>query len=106
MNGQSPYTISSTSGVVVGQNISMLSAGSYNFTVTDNLGCSVVGIGVVPQTVAPTATAQADSSSCGMMNGRITVNASGVNGPMQYTIGRSLTEYECVWQSRCGYIRE
>ena len=55
-------------------------AGSYTVTVTDDVGCSTVANGVIPEPDALEATASASPADCGIDNGSISVVVSGGAG--------------------------
>jgi hypothetical protein len=92
------FTYSWSTGAT-SQNISSLSAGSYNVTVTDQHTCyaSVTGISVGQPTafsVSPTVTSNYNGAqiSCnGNSDGQITVTASGGTGTLTYSIDDGAT---------------
>ncbi|MBK7684379.1 MAG: T9SS type A sorting domain-containing protein [Bacteroidetes bacterium] len=74
-----------------------LAAGAHTVTVKDASGCTNSIIVNVTNTGAPIATAVSTASACGNGNGTITVNASGVTAPLQYSINGTVFQSSNVF---------
>lgn len=83
--GVSPYTYN-WSNALTTQNITGISAGTYDLTVTDNNGCTAYASATVNNISGPTATitSQTNVSCFGGANGTATVTANGGASPYTY----------------------
>lgn len=69
------------------QNPTGLSPNTYNVTVTDNVGCTGTGQGVIDEPAALVIdNVVTTDASCGLNNGTITITASGGSGNYNYSI--------------------
>ncbi len=85
--GQTPYTYAWNPGSG-GATRPGLSAGTYNVTVSDAIGCTTTSSVTItePPLLQVTAVAKTDISCSGANDGTITITAIGGTGPLQYTI--------------------
>ena len=94
-----PGNVSNSTGV-----FNNLSAGSYTYTVTDGLGCSVdSSFTILPQPPGDTAAALSDSTSCyGFSDGKIIATVltdSSLNAPYMYAITGRANQSSNVFDS-------
>lgn len=82
--GQSPYTYLWTNSATT-QDISNLTAGSYNVTVTDAAGCTAAASVQLTQPTAIVATVTTTQATCGAANGTATASAGGGVPPYTYS---------------------
>ena len=90
--GTSPYSYKWNSGTTSG-NISNLSAGNYQVTVTDNHGCTGTAQAAITQPVSPLSiTAHVTGVACyGGENGGVALAISGGTSPYSYNWGGGIT---------------
>lgn len=89
--GTSPYNYN-WGGGVVSQNRTGLVAGTYNVTVTDNAGCSIVNSTTVSQPAAISVNATTTNVSCnGGSNGAINIAVTGGTSPFTFNWGSGVT---------------
>ncbi|OFY70730.1 MAG: hypothetical protein A3G23_08435 [Bacteroidetes bacterium RIFCSPLOWO2_12_FULL_37_12] len=81
--GTSPYTYSWNSGDIT-SSLSNISAGTYNLTVTDNLGCITTGSVSVNNIWGPSLTLNSTDATCGNSNGTASSTVSGGTSPYSY----------------------
>jgi hypothetical protein len=89
--GTAPYTYL-WSNNATSQNLTALSAGTYNVMVIDANGCGATTSATVGQTVSNiTATATVTNTTCGNNNGVINLAVSGGTAPYTYNWGNNIT---------------
>ena len=88
--GTPPYTYNWSNGATTAS-ISGLSYGSYQVTVTDNLGCPRTKNIFIRRTDPLTLTKSTTSPGCGMANGSATVNVTGGTPPYSYVWSNGAT---------------
>ncbi len=81
-NGTAPYTYVWFNGSN-NNSVSGLSTGTYSVTITDAIGCTVVGSTAVEDSSSPTVTTNSTNTTCGENNGGAT--ATGTQGTAPYT---------------------
>lgn len=82
--GTAPNTILWSNGVTTATNAN-LAAGTYDVTVTDNIGCLAIGSVTIAQASTLNATATATPSACGAVGtGTVSVTATGGTTPYTY----------------------
>lgn len=82
--GTAPTTILWSNGVTTASNPG-LAAGTYDVTVTDNIGCLAIGSVTIAQASTLSATATATASACGATGtGTVSVTATGGTPPYTY----------------------
>jgi|GEM_PF-1637470 len=91
LNGTGPYIYDWDLTANV-QNPNGLAPNTYTLTLTDNLGCTGTGQGVIvePTVLSITSTSSTDAA-CGANSGTLTINAAGGSGNYQYTIDGGVT---------------
>lgn len=83
--GVTPYTISWSNGAST-EDLSTLAAGTYNVSVTDNVGCnSVLSVTITEPDVLSLSTSQVDIQCNGEASGSINLTVSGGTGPYTYS---------------------
>lgn len=84
--GTGPYTYAWNPNTISGANPTGLAAGIYQYTVTDNYGCSITGDDTLLEPLAPlSVTSTHTNVTCsGAANGSITVTISGGTAPYTY----------------------
>jgi hypothetical protein len=92
--GAVPYTYSvDDMPYQAGTNFSELSAGSYNLSITDAIGCSVSGNSAIlltePNQMSVALPINATLATCGNSDGAFVASASGGNGTISYSIDNS-----------------
>ncbi|HXH19993.1 MAG TPA: SprB repeat-containing protein, partial [Chitinophagales bacterium] len=89
--GTAPYSYSWTGGITT-QDRSVLSAGTYNVTVTDSNGCTITTGTTITQPSALTASATQGNVSCnGGSNGSIDLSPAGGTTPYSYNWSNGAT---------------
>jgi len=94
-SGQTPYSYVWTTGVTT-QNISNLSAGSYNLTVTDANSCTATASANITEPAAINVTSVVTNSSCASPTGAVTLTVSGGVPNYSYTWSNGATTQNLV----------
>ncbi len=84
--GVAPYAYEWDVDAAITPDVADIPSGSYNVTVTDDNGCSVIESIIVNDIGAPTATATATNANCGTASGTATVSIDGGAEP-----------YDIIW---------
>lgn len=90
--GTPPYSYTWSAGTPIngtGDTISGLSAGTYTVTVTDDNGCSATAVCPITNpscALAITSVGKVNATCAGVNNGSFTINTTGANGAVQYSI--------------------
>ncbi|MFH2096750.1 MAG: PKD domain-containing protein [Bacteroidota bacterium] len=84
--GVSPYSFSWSSGDIT-QNLTGLSAGTYDVTATDAMGCTGTCSVTLTDPPAITASGTSTDENCNQSDGTLTVTGSGGTGSLTYDIG-------------------
>ena len=85
-SGVTPYSYQwdASAGNQTNQTATGLSAGSYNITVTDNAGCTVIQSAIVGTTGSVSATTSTTPDTCAQSNGTTTANPTSGTSPYTY----------------------
>ncbi|HIO71576.1 MAG TPA: PKD domain-containing protein, partial [Flavobacteriales bacterium] len=103
--GSGSYTyIWDDSGTSTNATVNNLGAGTYNVTVTDSLGCQVLGSGVITDVPGGTTTASvvADASGFGICDGEATGSMTAGTPPYTYSWDDPLNQSTAAADSLCA----
>jgi gliding motility-associated-like protein len=82
--GQAPLSYLWSNGLGTIPSVNNVAAGSYTFSVTDNLGCQVTKSAVVGDTAGPVVSLVVTDATCGLSNGAINANVTSIKTPLSY----------------------
>jgi gliding motility-associated-like protein len=100
--GTMPYSYLWSNGATT-EDLSGLSAGSYDVTVTDANGCSSVSSGTINNVGGPSLSADATDATCGSSNGTIALTVSGGTMPYSYLWSNGATTEDLSGLSAGAY---
>lgn len=102
--GDAPYSFAWDNGSTL-EDLSALSAGNYNLTVTDNNGCTTTASYTVNSNAGNLAISSANTidENCGNGNGSIDITSSGGNAPLSYSWTNGTTTEDLVNLSAGNY---
>ncbi len=82
--GTSPFTYTWSNGATT-QDLTNLSAGNYDVTVTDSLGCVATTTATITNSILPTIAMIATNANCNQADGSINLTVAGGTSPFSYS---------------------
>ncbi|MDQ3049914.1 MAG: PKD domain-containing protein [Bacteroidota bacterium] len=89
--GALTYSIDNGATIQSGNSFNNLTSGIYNIVVSDINGCSATSQVTIFEPALLTATASAQTSTCGNANGTLSINAQGGTGTLQFSLDGGTT---------------
>lgn len=103
--GAGTYTFSWNNGTYVTEDISGLSAGTYNVTISDGNNCSTTANYTIGNTAVPAlGNATITDENCGSVNGAIDITVSGGSGPYTYLWSNNATTEDIANVAAGNYL--
>ena len=101
IGGTAPFTYLWSNGSTT-EDISSLSAGTYNITVTDVNNCQAIGSVVISQNAGMVISQTNNNSTCGLANGNVDLTVIG-NGPFTYLWNNASTNQDLPFVGAGSY---